>query len=524
MKPFLLVAALLSFSGVCIADTTVRPLGGYVEQFGEMWVLLEIRSTESVASIDGTFLYSPGRLFLSASAAGNVIEVLGGNATATVDLDPDVPNRVGFSIRILNGNSICCPGRFSHFLSMRFSVIPIAPFEIGIAFDDAIRAREVRNVAGEVVPTTWAFSHIHLIPAQWGSTLSVASTHVPSGQTRTVPIFLKARGEETHIAFSLLHDPTRVTIEEIALGADAANGTLITSPVAGWRTGVIIIPINGLPLAAGNRHLLNIKVRSPDGASEGITRFWFSDDPIFRDLSGAAGNSLPLFFGIHQITVGAGLEGDVSPRPEGNGVTTLVDFTQLGRFVMGLDAVTNGPEFMKADCAPRESRGDGQISLADYVQAGRYAVQLDEVGLAGGPAAPTSLTPESDTHSASLARPVVRPRSIQLTQVPSRKGLTYALEIDGYGDENAVSFSIDIEGMRLISAEPADPGAAVHLNETVAGRIGVMLAMPPGLGFSRRMMTFRFEGKGEAKFADGPVQKELVDVGARDIPVSFQRQ
>jgi hypothetical protein len=44
---------------------------------------------------------------------------------------------------------------------------------------------------------------------------------------------------------------------------------------------------------------------------------------------------------------------------------------QVGRFVAGLDAVTNGNEFLRADCAPRANLGNGHLTVTDYVQAGR---------------------------------------------------------------------------------------------------------------------------------------------------------
>ena len=60
------------------------------------------------------------------------------------------------------------------------------------------------------------------------------------------------------------------------------------------------------------------------------------------------------------------------------------DWTQVGRFVVGLDVPAPGNEFQRADCAPRNSFGDGQIKASDWVQAGRYVVGLDPITPAGG--------------------------------------------------------------------------------------------------------------------------------------------
>ena len=75
----------------------------------------------------------------------------------------------------------------------------------------------------------------------------------------------------------------------------------------------------------------------------------------------------------------------------------MADWTQIGRFVAGLDSFYDSTghfqygEFQRADCAPRGALGDGCIGLADWVQAGRYALGLDPVVPAGGPSSPASM-------------------------------------------------------------------------------------------------------------------------------------
>src|SRR6185436_14715049 len=85
--------------------------------------------------------------------------------------------------------------------------------------------------------------------------------------------------------------------------------------------------------------------------------------------------------------ISLGIEGDVTPRPNGDGVVTTADYVQVGRFAAGLDLVALA-EFQRADCAPRITLGDGRITTADWVQAGRYAAGLDPATLGGGPAGP----------------------------------------------------------------------------------------------------------------------------------------
>src|SRR3989338_490944 len=72
-------------------------------------------------------------------------------------------------------------------------------------------------------------------------------------------------------------------------------------------------------------------------------------------------------------TVGPMYEGDVAPRPNGDGKVDQADIMQLGRFSAGIDTPINGSEFQRADIAPKDSRGDGKITTTDWVQSGRYA-------------------------------------------------------------------------------------------------------------------------------------------------------
>lgn len=85
-----------------------------------------------------------------------------------------------------------------------------------------------------------------------------------------------------------------------------------------------------------------------------------------------------------------GYEGDVAPRSGGNnnGLVTIVDWVQVGRFAAGLDVPATSNEFQRADCSPRSGFGNGVLSVADWVQAGRYAAGLDPVVQGAGPSAP----------------------------------------------------------------------------------------------------------------------------------------
>ncbi len=63
------------------------------------------------------------------------------------------------------------------------------------------------------------------------------------------------------------------------------------------------------------------------------------------------GTAAALSFAIQAL----GYEADVAPRPlgNGNGLVTILDWGQMGRFAAGLDTPAVGSEFQRADCAPR---------------------------------------------------------------------------------------------------------------------------------------------------------------------------
>jgi hypothetical protein len=246
-----------------------------------------------------------------------------------------------------------------------------------------------------------------------------------------------------------------------------------------------------------------------------------------------------------------GIEGDVQPRPGGNGSVTAADWTQIGRFVVGLDEVNLGNEFQKADVAPRANAGNGQLTVADWVQAGRYAAGLDPIPNSGGPVIPPTqpqFAPPDTTGKASatfddftrsLPLPVLN-RSIRNPQSAIRnRPISFAVEIEAQGGENALSFSLNFDPAALthprIRLSEALSGAALQLNASQAarGRLGIALALPPGqtLPPGRRQLvivTFAsLEPNGAdvsaIEFGDLPVRREAADAYAGILPAARLR-
>ncbi len=66
-----------------------------------------------------------------------------------------------------------------------------------------------------------------------------------------------------------------------------------------------------------------------------------------------------------------GFEGDIAPRPGGNGVLTAADLTIIGRLVAGLEAALTPEECQPADMAPQSSFGNGILNAGDLTQVAR---------------------------------------------------------------------------------------------------------------------------------------------------------
>lgn len=79
------------------------------------------------------------------------------------------------------------------------------------------------------------------------------------------------------------------------------------------------------------------------------------------------------------------LEGDVWPRPSGDGRITNEDFEQEGLFSAGLETPVFGLEFQRADVFPVSTRGDGKVDLSDWVIVQQMVLGQLGLAVAAGP-------------------------------------------------------------------------------------------------------------------------------------------
>ena len=266
------------------------------------------------------------------------------------------------------------------------------------------------------------------------------------------------------------------------------------------------------------------------------------------------------------LTISGGFEADVAPRPNGsnNGTITIADWTQLGRFASGLDVVTAGNEYQRADCAPRATLGDGRITLTDWVQAGRYAAALDPATGAGGPVAPAmNLEQPSEPGVGNWELGVgswelgARNQEFGVGFLPiiahrlpftDHQTTIYAKALspnsvgifcEGSGIENALGFSLqfDAERWEFLSVSTGNvPNAMSYVNANAVsnGRVGLVLALPPNHHFEAgnrqiAVLTFRTRlgniapsySPLEIEFADQPIAREIVNDKAESLRADF---
>jgi len=217
--------------------------------------------------------------------------------------------------------------------------------------------------------------------------MSVGRPTAAPGATVVVPISLTAAGNENTITFSLQFDAAKLTYVSEALGSDATGATLfvnVEQKTAG-KLGFLVGKAPSQTFSAGQKAVLNVTFTVSSGVAGGeIIPIAFSDLPSTRKVIDAVSTTLTAAFNNGAVTAVSGLEGDLN----NDGVVDGADWVKLGRIVVGLDPVPTGLNFMRADAAPKSTKGDGVIDGGDWVQVGRWVVGLDATQAAGGPTTP----------------------------------------------------------------------------------------------------------------------------------------
>jgi hypothetical protein len=369
------------------------------------------------------------------------------------------------------------------------------------------------------------------------ATVAVVNTSVSAGTAFDVPIVLVANGNENALSFTLNFDPARLTFSAINVGSGGGDAFLLpnTSQAGSGIIGVQLALPAGETFNAGTQEIVRVTFNTPilTGTQSVATAVSFTSVPIAKLLSDVQGHALAADFVGGTVTLSPSrLEGDASPVSAGNGTVDVFDWVQVGRFVAGLDTITNSSEFQKVDCAPRNTLGDGQLKVTDWVQAGRYAAGLDPVTLAGGP---TALVPQSLIANASSG---ANPRQVAVQSGATVKGMAVTLPItlEAQGDETALAFSLNFDptSLQYVSAVKGSAAGSANLvvNATQAadGKLAMVLCLASaGSHFAAgtveiakvTFVALSSTTNNTVAFADLPVPRSISDTNATELTADY---
>ncbi|MFN0086161.1 MAG: IPT/TIG domain-containing protein [Blastocatellia bacterium] len=372
--------------------------------------------------------------------------------------------------------------------------------------------------------------------------LQVNTNSAAPNSTVTVPVSFFAEGNENTVNFSLKYNPAILSNPQVTAGADLPGAALNvnTSRTAEGRIGIQAALPAGQRLTAGAREIVQIAFSIAANPGVGSTKIEFTDAPVIPGIIDVNGNALIGAYSDGVVIVVPGVEADVSPRPlgSGDGVVTIADWTQVGRFVSGIDTPADGSEFQRADCAPKPSLGDGRLTIADWVMAGRYAAGLESIAAAGGPAA---AIPPSFAFEKSMAEnePDQQGRNVRVVPAIFNRGQANDafVELNAQGNENAVGFSINFDTTQMtftgasLGANAAGSILNINTNQIAQGRVGIGLALPSGQIFPagvRQILKLSFTVPQSSpvnmttlSFGDQPIAREIVDTNAASLAATY---
>jgi hypothetical protein len=259
----------------------------------------------------------------------------------------------------------------------------------------------------------------------------------------------------------------------------------------------------------------------------------FGNVPTAGELADAGANRLQVNFHNGQATLArSAIEGDVSPRADGDGAVTIVDWVQVGRYVAALDAPTNASEFQRADCAPRSSMGDGLLTVSDWVQAGRYAVGLDPITAAGGPTVPAGGVVRLHKQGNDPLRTV----TVQGPLIFQGQTASANVELNAQGDENAVGLSMTFDPKVVtytgatLGTDAANATMVINALQVTNGQLGLIMELPTGASFpagARQVLKVNFQALTTASvdsavtLTDLPVRREVSDTNALPVVATY---
>jgi hypothetical protein len=363
----------------------------------------------------------------------------------------------------------------------------------------------------------------------------VVNTSGTAGDVLNVPVVLIANGNENTIGFSLNFSPSLLTCVGVSLGSGTTGGNLQFNTNQQGSVGVGIALSSSSTFAPGTQEVAVISFISAVSGHGYSVPLSFGNVPTAGELADAGANRLQVNFHNGQATLTrSAIEGDVSPRADGDGSVTIVDWVQVGRYVAALDSPTNASEFQRADCAPRSSMGDGLLTVSDWVQAGRYAVGLDPITSAGGPTVPSGGGVVARSHK--QGNDPLRTVIVQGPLIFQGQTASAQVELNAQGDENAIGLSLTFDPKVVsytsatLGSDAANATMVINAIQATNGQLGLIMELPTGTSFSpgtRQVLKVNFQAVTTASvdsavsLTDLPVRREVSDTNALPVVATY---
>jgi hypothetical protein len=254
----------------------------------------------------------------------------------------------------------------------------------------------------------------------------------PGGIVR-VPITIQAQGDEVGLQFSLRFDPALLTNPQAEAGSDAANNRFFEvnpTQTGQGQLGVVLLLRNAL--AQGTRQIAVVSFSLAASASQSIP-ISFDDSPTRKRVIDVNSRPLDTAYVAGAVTLGQGFEGDVNDDK----TVDIADAQLIISHLVGRRMIQAGPEFQRADCAPKESRGDGRIEVDDALQIILYSVN-NELVPAGGPSAPQSTVTFASLNLSQTKAGQARSLRIIQDGFANEQGHSFVVTLDAQGGESAL--------------------------------------------------------------------------------------
>ena len=360
--------------------------------------------------------------------------------------------------------------------------------------------------------------------------VSVNQAATQSDPTQVLPISFTASFSENISGF------TSADVSLAGSTADVSSATITTTPTGSnsYRLSVSNILSSGEVRAAVNANTVVDARGNPNTAStstDNVVTFVLAGTPTPTPTTTPTGTPTSTPTNTPTATptaTPAGFEGDVAPRPEGDGAVLAGDVVQMRRFAAGLDTInlaTN--EFQRADSAPRSSFGDGLINAGDVTQARRYAAGLDPLTGAGGPAVAGDAPLRARIGGSLFGVKVeVKIDEQGLLRLEESEDGSMVVVLESATEVSAVSFGLRYDpalGRAVVLAGDLPDGAVVTVNDTVAGELTVLIDSDRPLGKSLRLVSIGFEKNATERSIEFDGAASLSDLFGNDVRVLVGR-